>query len=93
MSWYSDLFAVDDAEDVVRERAVAQASEVLDVVDKPYFRRLMAYLDEETDKPVITGEKLAESAVRSNTFKEFRAKIRRDIRDAQSILEEVKHGR
>lgn len=94
MSWFSDMFAVDEALDVdTRVKDVAKASEVLDVADRPYFVRLVQYLRDESDKPVLLGEKMLESAVEANTYKKVMAKIRRDIREAKSLLEEVKHGR
>lgn len=93
MSWYSSIFASDSESDTTaREMEVSHASEVLDVAPRPYFVRLLAYLDEEADKPVAMGEKMLESAVEANTIKKLRAKIRRDIRAAQAVIDEVKRG-
>lgn len=90
MSWYSKLFAPDEEEEA--ERGVAdrtRALEVLACADMPYFKRLMAHLDSVIDEPTKIHE---HAFVRVNTFKEFRAKIRRDIRDAQAVLGEIRRA-
>lgn len=95
MSWFSNIFAEDVEEDQGGQSSeVSKASEILAAADMPYFRRLLDYIENEADRPVKIGgsDILLESAVRSNTFKEIRQKIRRDIKDAQGLIGSLKHG-
>ncbi len=91
--FFSGLFANDeDVEDDVGA-ARAHAGELVLAERTPFVERFMEYLQEEADRPVKIGDQMSmvESAVRANTFKEIRAKLKRDFRQAREIIEEARH--
>jgi hypothetical protein len=87
--FFANLFQPEEAESVATMRL--KASEFVLAERTPFFERLMEYLDEEADKPVKIGSDMIESAVRANTFKEIRAKLRRDLKEAHAILNEARN--
>lgn len=91
----SDFFASifrDDTEETVATMR-SRAGEIVLAEQTPYVQRLLEYLDDEADKPIRIGDaQIIESAVRANTFKEIRAKLRREFKEAHAILDEARHG-
>lgn len=88
--FFANLFQTDDTDDLATMRS--RAGELVLAERTPFVERLMEYLDEEADKPVKIGGDMIESAVRANTFKEIRAKLKRDFKEAHAILNEARHG-
>jgi len=54
----------------------------------PYFQKFMAFLERGADEPLQIGDQVGmiRSASRVNTFKEIRAHLKKQIRDAQAII-------
>lgn len=88
--FFAGLFRVDESDDLASMRA--RAGELVLAERTPFVERLMEYLDEEADKPVRIGGDIVESAVRANTFKEIRAKLKRDFKEAHAILNEARNA-
>jgi len=63
--------------------------EIVEFSKTMYFPKLMAYLERGADEPLkVTGElAIVRSAERINTYKEIRAWLRKQVREAQDILD------
>ena len=70
--------------------ALDEARACLQWAQMPHHERFMAYLSAEIEKPVdIEGEaSMIRAAVRANTFREIRAKIKRDVSYAAAAVED-----
>ncbi len=76
-------------EEGVDDLLVSKCHEVVAFGNVPYFQDFMAYLEREIDKPIAIGDQVQtiRSVERINTFKEIRAHLRRQLREAQDILD------
>ena len=65
------------------------ASEVIVFGNTAYFQKFMAYLEHEADRPIdiVDQVSMIKSAQRCNTFKEIKSHLKKQLRDAQAILD------
>ncbi len=63
--------------------------DVIEFAKTAYFETLMAYLERGSDEPLKVGGDLAmvRSAERINTFKEIRAHLKKQVKEAQEIID------
>ena len=90
--FFRDLFSDEEASGDDLAAIRLKAGEAIMAERTAFVERLMEYLQEEADRPIKLGDTntMLESAVRANTFKEIRAKLRREFKEAHAVLNEAK---
>lgn len=77
-----------DADPAV-ERAEALADEILDVAERPYWKRFMEWIDKQAAAPLkISSDHMdmVQSAVRANVYREIRDHLTTEIRKAEQVV-------
>ncbi len=81
-------------QDEPEEVDLTDCYEVVEFAKTMYFPKLMAYLERGSDEPLKVGGDLAivRSAERINTFKEIRAHLKKQVREAQELIDNRENG-
>lgn len=83
-----------EPEDDEPEVDLTECREVVEFSRSPYFEKFMGYLERGSDSSLDLkdGSSMLVSGSRVNTFKEIKAHLRRQVRDAQELIDREQHN-
>lgn len=86
MSIFSKFF---ETEDTNVESDISECHQIVSWAREPYFDRFLAYLERGAEAKIdtSTATSMLASAERINTFKDIRAHLKKQLRDAEAIIE------
>ena len=73
----------------MEESDISECHQVIEFGNCPYFQTFLAYLEHEGDRMLEVGDQVSmiRSAARINAFKEIRAHLKKQLRDAAEVIE------